>query len=1352
MAESFFPAEENNQRSWYTSGLAGIASGLIKVPEGVFSLGAELIDLGFDTNTAADIEQIFDKLNPFEEVAAERGIGKLTEALVSIGVPGAQGFKLGSKLADKYFKAKKAGTAISSGSKNLVRSKQEAERLNETLGYKRFAAGAIGGAAGEAFVADVEEIGSFGDLFDRGPTQLDSFALEGGREDATRKLMNRIKFGSEALFVTPVVAGVGKGAKALATKGKDLAYSNSRIERYLGKLASAFTPEGTLTKALFGSQRVMQGFREADLNRATELVKNLDRSVSRAFPQMQKVLDRSLTIKDKEKFYNEINELILDGDLTKLTNGKKIDEFVEKLSKKGVDKKTSSEIVKTIDEARTSFSNLIETTGKFNAPELKNILQERIKTSMKNTYKIFEINPVLGVLGRYRPTNESMEGAINFFRKQIADGNPDVKYDPNTLQYYEDAKFIVDKILDDGIKAKKRTRGIPDIGYLNRTLEDLPGSKFINEIIETTGEPPAVIKKLLGEMSDPRYSIFNSITELSGMARTSAMFKEMFDTNVAAQELGERGSFWKSSNEAKKATNGKVEIVKVSDELGGMSQFKSGNIENPLGILYTTRDIAEGLKRANGLTEGYFTAAVKGKEGATVAEKGASFLYRNLVLFPKATAQLAKTVLSIPTHLRNLISAGAFASANGILFEGLLNPKLLGDSFRKGWNISGVGNIKATRFDDPGFEKAYRELLELGIVNSQTQIGDLKNLLRDVNFGDKLTDLDSMLSPMMSRLKKIPEYLQGKYVAEDDFWKITNYFVELERRNNAYQRAGINKSIDELKKEAADIVRNTVPNYSYVGDFVRTARLLPVGNFMSFPSEMIRTTVNIGEQAIKEMKHIPAPGVTVRGPDVSPVVMEVLKDGTTRTVANNNPMYRIGTTRITGMAFTLGAVPTMFVEGAKALYNVTEDELKALRQFVPDWSKNSTLIPIKDPKTGELKYVDFSHSNAYDLMSRPFRTLSNEIISGVRDGDTILKGFVRGAEEAITEIASPFIDESIWTEAAADISLYPLLPGRGGRTRDGTVLYTDQTPIGDRAYIKMRHLLKAIDPSLQKYGRIIQAATKTPTKTGEQLELNDEIAGIVGFRPITVDPIKSMGFKIAEYQRGIREARREFTGGFFGLLRGGPIDPNDVITRFYESNKARFNVQKEMNKNINAAQILGTSANRLRKEFRDRQLSNETFSNLERGRFESYYPSQDIQLRFREIAQDLGTFDVFKQVLPNLNLMRRDMNRLSLRGVFEKNIEPQKFAKGGSVYTATLSETYEGGINLNDYLINTNPMDPVASPNTQVLNTPMPNPQVIQPQPMAQAPGNLNQGLTNTENALLSEEEKQIRLRQRGLA
>ena len=88
----------------------------------------------------------------------------------------------------------------------------------------------------------------------------------------------------------------------------------------------------------------------------------------------------------------------------------------------------------------------------------------------------------------------------------------------------------------------------------------------------------------------------------------------------------------------------------------------------------------------------------------TAAEKGASFMYRNLLLFPKATSQLAKTVFSIPTHLRNIISAGAFAAANGILFQGFRNPKMLGDAFRKGWQISGVGNSKSLRsILDPKF-------------------------------------------------------------------------------------------------------------------------------------------------------------------------------------------------------------------------------------------------------------------------------------------------------------------------------------------------------------------------------------------------------------------------------------------------------------------------------------------------------------------------------------------------------------------------------------------------------------------------------------------------------------------------
>jgi len=717
-------------------------------------------------------------------------------------------------------------------------------------------------------------------------------------------------------------------------------------------------------------------------------------------------------------------------------------------------------------------------------------------------------------------------------------------------------------------------------------------------------------------------------------------------------------------------------------------------------------------------------------------------------LFPKATSQLAKTVFSIPTHLRNIISAGAFAAANGILFQGFRNPKMLGDAFRKGWQISGVGNLKNTRFKDADFEAAYRELLELGVVNSQVQIGDLRALMKDVQFGDKISDLDSVLNPMLSKLKKVPEYLQGKYVAEDDFWKITNYFVELERRRNAYVKDAARRNvklnadspefIKQLKEEAADIVRNTVPNYAYVGDVVRTARLLPVGNFMSFPSEMIRSTVNIGQQAIKEMKHIPGPNEIIRGTDIGPVVFIEGKGF----VKNNNPFYSIGATRAAGMAFTLNAVPAMAVEGAKALYDVTEDEIQALRQFVPEWSKNSTLIPIRDEDTGTLKYIDFSHSNAYDLIGRPFRVLANEVMSATKDGDTILKGFVTGADEAITEIAAPFIDESIWTEAAADVNLFPLLPGRGGRTRDGRLLYTDQTPLGDRVSIKFRHLMEALAPSYKQYIRIAQAATETPTKTGKILELNDQIAGFIGFRPIEVDPLKSMGFKIAEYQRGIRNARREFTGGAFGLLRGGPIEPNDVITRYYESNKARFEVQKEMFKNINAAEILGVSRNSLETQFSDRQLSSSNFNNLRTAKYDPYFPSDDIRDRFREIAQNLGTADSFTIALPSILRMQSDMRRLKLNSSFQENVEPQRFSKGGLAYEPSLEEEDQEGINLKNYLLEEIQTLPLPM-------QPMPSAQVLQPQDS----GNITaQGLTPTELALLSPEEQQIRLRQRGLA
>ena len=117
-------AEADNSTSWYKSFAAGLASGIIKIPEGIVSLGAELIDLGMDTDKAAEVEEFFDKLNPFEEIAEDRLIGKLTEAIVQIAVPGGVGFKVANSAARKLtanaLKARRANAYANFGSERKV--------------------------------------------------------------------------------------------------------------------------------------------------------------------------------------------------------------------------------------------------------------------------------------------------------------------------------------------------------------------------------------------------------------------------------------------------------------------------------------------------------------------------------------------------------------------------------------------------------------------------------------------------------------------------------------------------------------------------------------------------------------------------------------------------------------------------------------------------------------------------------------------------------------------------------------------------------------------------------------------------------------------------------------------------------------------------------------------------------------------------------------------------------------------------------------------------------------------------------------------------------------------------------
>ena len=1247
------PAEQNNDTSWYTSIGAGLASGLLKTVEGVTSLGAELIDLGADSNTAGEVEKFFDTINIFEDAAQDRVIGRLVETFTQIGIPGGAGFKVATKLADKAIKAKKAGNYANFKSKNVMKGMEQAKKLNDRIPdkTKRFAAGVFGGAAGETLVADVEEIGTFGDFFD-GPTSLDTLELE-GRDDASRKILNRLKFGAESIFITPFVYGVGAGGKALAKRGKDLAYSNSSFERWVDRyIGSPFRPRGDLPQEVFESEMAKAGLKARDTFRAREIVENITKEVDKLYPRTGKFFDTS-TNKEQVAFYKKLNDVLFEGDLSKELNPKAVDDLVDFLKTKKLGEENIQNIVLNLNNARGEFTNLIkilernaEGKIKTGAKDLQQIMKDRIEGWLGGTYRIFQKpKGLFKLFQKFEPTDEAYANAINLFRRYLSktDKTRTKPFNAESSDYYERAKFLVDDIINQ-VQVKKKPAGLPDVKYTDGT--SMAKTKKFDG---ATGKGSKVFRQLFGEIEDPRYSIFNAMTNLSAVARTATYLEDIATQNRLIQNEGKRGFFWDSEDLAKQAVNSPqtgIEIVPVDSVI---QKLPGGNsIVNPLSGKYTTKEIADGIKNVNDIGAG-LTSVIRGREGANPAEKAATWFYRNLLLFPKGISQVAKTVLSIPTHLRNFFSAGAFAGANGILFEGLTQPNLLKNAFAQGIDLSGLlklgpGSAKA--------QEAYRELLELGVVNTQVQIGDLINLLKDVTANPGVVNTDAILKPFMTKLKKLGQFFQGKYVAEDDTWKITNYVVELDRLKKSAITQGAeltDEVVKGLKQEAARIVKNTVPNYAYVGSAVKTARILPIGNFMSFPAEMIRTTTNIAEQGLKEMKHIPAAGEVIRGSSVTPYIF-IEGKGLVKNNAITNGTYGTGFKRISGMATTLVVVPETVVEGAKFLYDVTEDEIQALRQFVPEWSKNSTLVPIRG-EDGELRYIDFSHSNAYDVIARPYRTLVNNIIAGEQDDRTLLDSFVSGVNEAGAQIMNPFISESIWTEAVTDLTI------RGGRTAEGRQLYTDQTPAGDKAAIKFLHLGIALAPSYRQFQRLGQAAFGVPTKRGDELNIGPELAGFMGFRPIKVDPLQSMGFKIAEFQQGIRNARREFTGGYFGLLRGGRIKPNDVIERYFASNKARFEVQKEMFKNISAAGILGVETSKLRKEFKDRQISTKTFNDLGNAKFEPYFPSEDIRKRFAEIANNLGEPNIYLEVAPTLRAMRSLFRQLPLDGAFDVQIE-----------------------------------------------------------------------------------------------
>ena len=266
-----------NKVGTFESMLAGVASGLIDIPKGAFTLGAALMDMGFGTNNAAKVENFFDDLTEFDEKAEATFAGNLTKVMVNLGVPGGFAAKKGAELTTKALLAKKNGNYFKLTDPRMVdkykTSLNAKGRLYATLG----AAGAAGVADG-IFVGDPEHVGTIGDLFG-GPTQL----LENDENSAAREVANRMKFGLDSSLLIGLIGGSGSAIKSLVRRRNELSSNNDAIDKLLG----AFRPRGMTSQEFFELNRVNIGARSADINYASEVSRNLDKHIDKIFPYVK---------------------------------------------------------------------------------------------------------------------------------------------------------------------------------------------------------------------------------------------------------------------------------------------------------------------------------------------------------------------------------------------------------------------------------------------------------------------------------------------------------------------------------------------------------------------------------------------------------------------------------------------------------------------------------------------------------------------------------------------------------------------------------------------------------------------------------------------------------------------------------------------------------------------------------------------------------------------------------------------------------------------------------------------------------------------------------------------------------
>lgn len=698
-------------------------------------------------------------------------------------------------------------------------------------------------------------------------------------------------------------------------------------------------------------------------------------------------------------------------------------------------------------------------------------------------------------------------------------------------------------------------------------------NKVNKEILTGKKDIPAPLRKLMGEIENPTDNVLLTVSKASKLVETNRFYENLY-------KLGKTGKYIFDKTEPR--PDGFEPISGTNSVLDGK---------------WTTPEMITAIKR---------------RESVFIDNSSEGILftpYRNFLTL-KGASQKAKTVYSMTTHARNVLGGAQFGLANG------LNPF--------GRDVAATWKVLSNRITAGGQEvldETYKKYLDLGIVNTNATVNEFRDLLN--------TGAESFVDRSIDKLAgyglgKVSKRIEDIYLATDDFYKIINFNQELDTLKKAFPTA----DIKVLEREAASITQNTLPNYDRVPKGIKALKNLPIGSFVSFPAEIIRTSGQIVRQASREINS---------GSDV---------------------LKARGLKRLAGFSTTLSSWGALSY-GTASLAGLTDEEKDAAKVMTETpWSKDSPRLFLR---MGDKLYTsDTQFLDSYSVIKEPLMAAYREIREGKLRGDDLDEYIANASLSAIETLVKPYVEPTILSSALTDVAY--AMASDNGRTREGKAIFTPGLTGEEQREIAMYHILDSFIPgTITSLKNIAEAAFETPNRsTGRTKSLPAEFAAMtLGVRFTEFAPEDKLKFSTKDYIRK--------NADIISATPDYAATGSELVDTYTNRQQQRYKNMQKLYRIVEASrQTIGDEQTAI--ILNESGLSMRSVGTLLAGKF---MPEKQSMRTFMGIIQKtpLGANETPASIIDNLYTKYADMLATPLIQPAEEEEDPRlKKSRGGNVY------------------------------------------------------------------------------------